>query len=285
MSAATTTTPPLVARILESMNREVLNQLDLAGSIGHPGENGRAREQIVAAYLRRIVPASFGIDTGFVFDARGDISRQVDLVIYRTTYHPVFEIGGVKHFQVESVVAVIENKASITSRATLTSALENIASVKSLDRTNGGQNDIVGRGYRASRDKFQDQIFGAIVTERSLHRETLCEAFLRYMGTTRRGSWPNIYVDLRSLSLQYIGGSPEILSSVPSEATHLAVTDPSADQAAPPLVDLTFELLNFLRVTNLIDYLPTGYFNAGPRKLARWPLPPDNAGTSGDTPK
>src|SRR5215472_8229321 len=137
---------PLVSEILQSLNREVINQLDLAGAIEHPGENGRAREQIITSYLHRMVPREFGIDTGFVFDACGNISRQIDVVIYRIGYHPVFEIGGIKHFMVESVVAVLENKASIGSRDKLQSAPDNTKSVKTLDRTNGGTNYLVGGG-------------------------------------------------------------------------------------------------------------------------------------------
>ena len=50
-----------------------------------------------------MLPAELGIDTGFVIDAAGGVSKQIDIVIYRTSYHPVFEIGGVKYFLVESV--------------------------------------------------------------------------------------------------------------------------------------------------------------------------------------
>jgi hypothetical protein len=67
------------------------------------------------------------VSTGFVVDALGGKSKQIDVVVYRTDYAPVFEIGRVKHFLVESVVAVLEVKAAIDSQADLTRALENIA--------------------------------------------------------------------------------------------------------------------------------------------------------------
>ena len=101
--------------IRSALNREVLTELDLARAISHPGESGRAREQIIAAFLDRLLPHSFSISTGFVIDATGAISRQIDIIIYRNDYHPVFEIGGIKHFLVESVAVVIENKASIAA--------------------------------------------------------------------------------------------------------------------------------------------------------------------------
>jgi hypothetical protein len=68
---------PLVDQILKSLDREVMNQLDLAAAIEHPGKSGRAREQIIASFFRRLVPKEFGIDTGFVFDALGEILGDV----------------------------------------------------------------------------------------------------------------------------------------------------------------------------------------------------------------
>ena len=75
---------PLPKKIVESLDKEVRNQLELASAISHPGESGRARENVIAAFLRKLVPKSFGIDTGFVIDSQGQVSRQVDIVLYRT---------------------------------------------------------------------------------------------------------------------------------------------------------------------------------------------------------
>ena len=99
-------------------------RLELAQQIEHPGESGRAREQILTAFIEQLVPSSFGVSTGFVVDALGG-SRQLDVVVYQTDYAPVFEIGGVKHFLAESVVAVLEVKAVIDSKRDLTQALDN----------------------------------------------------------------------------------------------------------------------------------------------------------------
>ncbi|MCE9781228.1 DUF6602 domain-containing protein, partial [Shewanella algae] len=65
----------------------------------------------------------------------GGISKQIDVVIYSDSYHSVLEIGEVKYFMVESVVAVIEVKASIKDKATLHQALQNIKSVRTATRT------------------------------------------------------------------------------------------------------------------------------------------------------
>jgi hypothetical protein len=95
-----------------------------------------------------------------VVDGVGGKSRQVDIVVYRTGYAPVFQIGGVNHFLVESVAAVLEVKAGITSTAQLGSALENIRSVKALDRTNRHRN------YRLIEDQqIPDRLEGKVDPE------------------------------------------------------------------------------------------------------------------------
>ncbi len=134
---------PVPMTILRALADEARRRLELARQIQHPGESGRAREQILIAFIEQLVPSSFGVSTGFVVDALGGKSRQLDVVVYQTDYAPVFEIGRVKHFLVESVVAVLEVKAAIDSERDLTQALDNIASVKGLDRSNRGRNRLV----------------------------------------------------------------------------------------------------------------------------------------------
>lgn len=267
-----TSTPLLPKKILESLDREVRNQWELARAIGHPGEQGRALENIIIAFIRRLIPKLYAVDTGFVIDSQGNISRQIDMVIYRTDYHPVFEIGGVKHFLVESVVAVIENKARIDTVARLEGALENIASVKRLDRTNKGQNIVVRAhlaGLPLQRDEFKHQVFGAIVTQKSLSEAKLSQALLKFLRANDRSIWFNLYVDLNRFSASYMRhiGTDDSVSNtqsieitvVPSEAECLYITDNSASNYVPPLADLAQELVNLLRVAPLVDFLPSAY--------------------------
>ena len=220
-----------------------------------------------------MLPRSFDISTGFVIDATGSISRQIDLVIYRNDFHPVFEIGGIKHFMVESVVAVMENKASIAATKDLNEALENIKSVKALDRTNCtncGKNYIIDgyqRGPSCDADDFQHQVFGAIVTELSLSRTTLMAGLLGFLrANPKRIHWPNVYTDVRSLSATYLRSvAPPVTTVIPSEAKYLWLTDDLPDEGfVSPLIALATEVLNLLRVAPKIDFKPTDYL------LERW---------------
>ena len=214
---------PVTLAIVQNLAEDVARQLDLSRRIDHHGESGRAREQILTAFIRRLVPSSFGVSTGFVLDAVGGLSRQVDIVIYRTDYAPIFDIGNVKHFFVESVVAVMEVKAAITSTARLDQALQNIRSVKQLDRSNQGRNyTLLDRhgGPRVNLESFDHQVFGAIITERSLSRDILRERLLDFLRSNPRRVWPNTYVDVHGPAVAYTGqGTP--VSSDPTGCTDL----------------------------------------------------------------
>jgi uncharacterized protein YlxP (DUF503 family) len=160
-------------------------------SIEHPGEGGRGRGNIISGFLRHFLPKGHEISTGFVIDARRQRSRQMNLVIHYADHHPVFEIAGVKHFLVECVVAVIENKAAIRSARDLRDALENIRSVKQLDRAY----------IRAARElplhpptaevspRFRQSVFGAITTERVPTDKTLRRVLVRFLT-----DYPQIHV-------------------------------------------------------------------------------------------
>jgi len=262
----------LPKRIVESLDKEVRNQLELAGAMTHPGESGRGREQVIAGFVRKLVPYSIGVDSGFVIDAQGQISKQIDIVVYRTDYHPVFNIGGVKHFLVESVLAVIENKARITSIRALDAALENIASVKRLDRTNKGRNHVVigsSQGPEVQADEFQHQVFGAIVAQKSMAKPKLQQKLLEFCESHVRREWFNMYIDVNAFSVAYARavktddsverGLEDAFIANTSMADRLAVTDKSSAGFVPPLADLAQELVNFIRVAPIIDFLPTSY--------------------------
>jgi hypothetical protein len=268
---------PNVKRILDSLNREVLNRLALTADIGHPGENGRARENVLAEFLRRLLPNEFAVDTGFVFDAGGKMSKQIDIVIYRADYYPVFEIGGIKHYIVESVVAAIENKASIASQESLSSALENIKSVKQLDRTGSGKNYVlIGRsqGGPVNPLDFCHQIFGAIATENSLARDGLKDGLLKYLRENDRRWWPNAYVDVRGLAAGFLKGAPKTTTKVADtmDAEYLAFTNPAVPDATPPLLELAERLLDFLRVAQIVDYSASAYLGGDTKTNCSWKI-------------
>lgn len=166
----------LLAAAAENMTNDLRRRL-----ISHPGELGTAREQIIRDFLTAYLPKRFEVSTGFVFDCNGNISRQLDIVIYDAHVCPRFEIPGGKFlFPCEAVVAVGQVKSSLTSRDAFRSAIENLASVKSLDRSaNGAAFDSHFNERLSPRENHLHQIFAFIfVTGDSLEPDTIAQTIL-----------------------------------------------------------------------------------------------------------
>lgn len=251
--------------VMRALAGTVLSELAAVKSITHPGENGRAREMILRTFLRAFVPPAFGVDTGFVIDAHGVLSRQIDIVIYRTGYHPVFEIGGVKHFMIESVAAVIENKAQITSTAVLEQALANVRSVKDLDRSGGGRNYVVAdfhvRGPDVTEDPARFAVWSAIICQEVVSLATFADVLRADLASHPRSAWLDCFCavhDFTTIYLAEVDGVREHRRLVTEDLTLLGVMPAQVGES--PLVEFARLLADRLRSAPVIDFDPSRYF-------------------------
>ena len=104
-------------------------------TLTHPSTIGDFAELEWLALLSEYLPKRYGIEKGFVVDADGKVSDQIDIVIFDRQYTPfVFHQNGAKYIPCEAVYAVIECKQGIT-RANLAYAAKKSKSVRSLRRT------------------------------------------------------------------------------------------------------------------------------------------------------
>jgi hypothetical protein len=249
---------------------ETIQELRLVASVSHRGEAGRAREGILRRFLSRIAPPALGLEPGFVIDGQGNVSGQIDLVLYRTEYYPVLEVGGVKHFLVEAVVAVFEVKASTDSAVKLTDALEQIETVKVLDRTGGGTNyGLEPIGAKVDPDAFHWQVFGAVLSERSLSVQSALDVVETFYESRPRRYWPNLVVTASEYSIRY--QSP---GGVPGEDAGIAEgIMATAGEGSPPLADVAVALANIVRVAVPIDFNPSNYFPSTTAVIAQRSFP------------
>src|SRR2546430_12863608 len=104
-------------------------------------------------------------------------------LFFAATTSPMFIAGGVRFFPVEAVAAVIEVKSNLTTQE-LRHALQNVISVKRLDRTRGGTNYMVAGGAGGLRDQraldaenHEHQIFSLIVAARGTRVDGLISSF------------------------------------------------------------------------------------------------------------
>ena len=105
----------------------------------HPTSQGDLSETAWIAFLQSFLPTRYAVSKGFVFDSRGQISDQIDVIIYDRYHSPlIFETpNGEKYITAESVYAIFEVKQKANKR-NLGYAQEKIKSVRKLYRTSRG---------------------------------------------------------------------------------------------------------------------------------------------------
>ena len=225
--------------LLQSSGRRM--QVDLEERlIDHPGELGTAREEILRKFLHDYLPKRFEVSTGFVFDSGGKVSNQMDIIIADSSVCPRFETAGGKFFfPCESVVAAGQVKSSLTSEEELKDALDNIASVKQLDRSAGGV--AKDRRYGEPIDHVRNylhQIFSFVfVTGKALSEGSVMEDVMDYLPKRWASTWPNVIFAFNKYLVTYAcdcGVCPN-----PMHARGLAVQSADSD----PNILLRFYLL------------------------------------------
>lgn len=200
---------------LNSVFKKISQQLDvefgeLSKEISHPADSGEARENALRNLLKNYLPKRIAIDTGYIIDTQGNTSKQMDVVIYDSTIATIFDVSGIKYFPCEIVIAVGQVKSDIKSRERLSAALLNIESVKKLDRSNHGENEIVtGPGISLKGLKFdpstehRDQILGFIFTRTSMARQAILEELQEYNGKLDRQLWLNVFCAYKNFLISY----------------------------------------------------------------------------------
>jgi hypothetical protein len=87
--------------------------------ITHPGEKGHALEAQVTSFLRGLLPAEYGLSTGFVaYEHNGDVklSPQLDVIIYdAVSSGPLARLEALDVFPLEAVYGYVEVKATLRS--------------------------------------------------------------------------------------------------------------------------------------------------------------------------
>jgi hypothetical protein len=103
--------------------------------VHHAPTKGAASEQAWLARLNAYLPQRYRADSAFVIDCEGELSDQIDIVIYDRQYSPlIFHQDGVLYVPAESVYAVFDVKQEL-GRWMILQAANKAASVRKLKRT------------------------------------------------------------------------------------------------------------------------------------------------------
>lgn len=94
------------------LEHSLVNQLLLEVPNHHP-TGGSYRESVWSSLFEMIIPKKYCIEQGvFIIDSYGNISNEVDLIIFDEMYTPyIFNYGKIKFIPIEAVAAVVQCKS------------------------------------------------------------------------------------------------------------------------------------------------------------------------------
>ncbi len=147
--------------------------------IKHPGSKGDSLENVWIEWLREYLPNRYCVDKAFVIDSKGQLSHQLDLVIYDQHFTPfVFKQDGISYIPAEGVYAVFEVKPDLKGSVKVKNesisyieyAGRKIASVRNLRRTSTG---IIDRGYKYPPRPLTKIIGGLLAVESNISQKTI----------------------------------------------------------------------------------------------------------------
>lgn len=99
--------------------------------VPHRGESGRVAEGAVATALREFLPKRFSLGTGFIVNAKGETSSQIDIVVYDNEQNaPILFEGGVGIFPIECVYGIV----AVTRKLDVDKLKESLSAIERIRR-------------------------------------------------------------------------------------------------------------------------------------------------------
>ena len=134
-SASPTAGPQDLRVMYQAEQKKLIAEMDMTDTIGHGGTKGDAGEQRWIEMFSRYLPARFQVRSGIVLDSAGQVSDQIDVVVYDNHFTPrLLDQGRHAYILAEAVYAVFEVKQKL-DKQTMQYTSDKIASVRRLMRT------------------------------------------------------------------------------------------------------------------------------------------------------
>ena len=145
---------------------------DKHNKLRHPGEFGTYREGIVRDFLQSFLPQRLAIDTGFIVNSLGEVSGQIDLVIYDPSLTPPLESKNrQRFFPVETVIAAGEVKSDMRKKE-FKDGLLRLAKIKEMRSALSNEATAAVRWYGLGSTNYDpsqvvfDQVFTFLICNR-----------------------------------------------------------------------------------------------------------------------
>ncbi len=111
-----------IKKFHESIGNELFAIKDrvrnLIGSV-HWGKDGEYKEAILKNIIKRFLPSQCSVGTGFVINEKGEVTSQIDIIIYDNTRPVLFKEGDFVIVQSHTVKGIMEVKTKINSHSEL----------------------------------------------------------------------------------------------------------------------------------------------------------------------
>lgn len=125
-----------LSQLLADLHEEIEKSLAISRrALKHPVSKGDASEEVWLELFNNYLPQRYQASKAQVVDCQGNVSDQIDIVIFDRQYTPfIFNFKGQTIIPAESVYAVFEAKQTINS-SNVEYARQKIESVRQLHRT------------------------------------------------------------------------------------------------------------------------------------------------------
>lgn len=163
-------------KMLLSKQDTLRSKLNESKSMAHPTSQGDNSEEGWLDFIKEMLPNKYGICKGFVIDYLGNVSEQIDIIIYDALYSPYIMSSSIKEIYVpaEAVYAVIEVKPKITKNY-LEYANDKVESVKKLKRTSRG---VMVAGVKKPKRELTDILGIILAKETGIKKEATLKKYL-----------------------------------------------------------------------------------------------------------
>ncbi|MCB9323515.1 MAG: hypothetical protein H6571_07210 [Lewinellaceae bacterium] len=155
--------------------------------INHPSSKGDSLENTWIDWLRKYLPNRYCVDKAIIIDCTGQLSEQIDLVIYDQQYTPfVLTQNGIHYIPAEGVYAVFEVKPDLKGSVRVKGksityieyAGRKIESVRKLKRTS---TNIIDRGKQYSPRPLTKIIGGILTSTNEIKKNETIESHLKLL--------------------------------------------------------------------------------------------------------
>ena len=270
---------------LRKTARKLDAEFESSELISHSPSKGAFREYIIKQCVRPFLPEAYGISNGECFDMEGNVSKQLDAVVYDRLYSYIVPYSDdFIQFPYESVYGNIEVK-SLLNKEELFASIENIESFKKLKRETASASQIVPnrsieiKGIEWSHSGT-NETFGIVFAYDSINPSTLIE-HLRTIDPSRMPYLPNMFVLYKKktiiVRIKY-GEGDEINKFYPNFYGDYDgfMTLPCGEDTLPIfitniLIHSSYENITTMSIADLINpIIDEALHNMGKQKVARY---------------